>query len=176
MPLKARENIYSRSTYQTQAYPSQHIDIETQHGLRNHVVIPNTVKITLNLNIESTDKTRSVVNNVCRALVKKTVLTLGSTEIDTINNSDVYDTYKDLYLSEKECEERLLQGIQSANGLKARVGTKKADGAALIVTTQENAIKTTFDKRFAIPLDFDFLLSIWCIHMVSRRICLLELN
>ena len=30
------------------------------------------------------------------------VLLLGSKEIDTINNSDIYDTYKDLYLSNKE--------------------------------------------------------------------------
>ena len=81
---------------------------------------------------------------------------LGSKDIDTINNSDIYDTYKDLYLSEKEPEEKLLQGIQSANGLKARVGAKKSDGTALTVTTQENAIKKTFDKRFATPLDFDF--------------------
>ena len=33
---------------------------------------------------------------------------------------------------------------------------KKLDGIALTLTTQENAIKKTFDKRFAIPLDFDF--------------------
>ena len=44
---------------------------------------------------------------------------LGAKEIDTINNSDIYDTYKDLDLSEKEREKKLLQGIQSANGLKA---------------------------------------------------------
>ena len=81
---------------------------------------------------------------------------LGSKEIDTINNSDIYDTYKDLYLSEKEREEKLLQGIQSANGLKARVGAKKIRWAAMTVTTQENVIKMTLDKRFAIPLDFDF--------------------
>ena len=80
--------------------------------------------------------------------MKKKVLMLGSKEIDTINNSDVYDTYKDLYLSEKEREENLLQGIQSANGLKAAVDAKKADATALTLTTQENAI--------AIPLDFDF--------------------
>ena len=91
-----------------------------------------------------------------RALVKKKVLMLGSRDIDTINNSDIYDTYKDLYLSEKECREKLLQGIQLANGLKASLGAKKTDGAALILKTQENAIKKTFDKRFAIPLDFDF--------------------
>ena len=65
------------------------------------------------------------MNNVGRALVKEKVLMLGSKDIDTINNSDVYDTYKDLYLSEKEHEEKLLQGIQLANGLKARVGAKK---------------------------------------------------
>ena len=47
---------------------------------------------------------------------------LGSKNTDTINNSDIYDTYKDLYLSEKEREEKILQGIQSANGLKARLG------------------------------------------------------
>ena len=55
-------------------------------------------------------------------------------------------------MSEKEREEKLLQVIQSVNGLKAWIGSKKADD---IVTTQENAIKKTFDKRFAILLDFD---------------------
>ena len=81
---------------------------------------------------------------------------LDSKEVDTIINSDIYDTYKDLYLSKKEREEKLLQGIQPANGLKAQVGSKKADGTALTVATQENAIKKTLDKKFSIPLDFDF--------------------
>ena len=63
-----------------------------------------TVKISFNLDIESKDKTRSVVNNVGRALVKKQVLMLGLKGIDTINNSDMCDTYKDLFLSEKERE------------------------------------------------------------------------
>ena len=115
------------------AYPSQHIDIDILNGSRDHVIIPNTVKITFNLDIESTDKARSVVNNAGRALVKKRVLMLGSTDIETINNSDIYDTYKDLYLSEKEREERLPQDIQPANGLKARLA--RLDGTALTLTT-----------------------------------------
>ena len=96
------------------------------------------------------------MNNVGRTLVKEKVSMLGSKDIDTINNSDIYDTYKDSYLRKKEREEELLQGIQSANGLKARVGGENTDGIALATTTQEKAIKQTFDKRFAIPLDFDF--------------------
>ena len=59
------------------AYPNQHIDIEIPHGSRDHVIVPDTVKITFNLDIESTDKGRSIVNNVGRALVKKKVLMLS---------------------------------------------------------------------------------------------------
>ena len=93
-------------------YPNQQIDIEIPHGSRDHVIVPDTVKITFNLEISSTGKARIVVNNIGRALVIKKVLMLGSKEIDTINNSNIYDTYKDLYLSKKEGEEKLLQGIQ----------------------------------------------------------------
>ena len=78
------------------AYPNQHIDTEILHGSRDHVIVPDTVKIMFNNDTESTDKARSVVNNIGRALVKKKVLMLGSKEIDTINNSDIYDAYKDL--------------------------------------------------------------------------------
>ena len=53
------------------AHPNQHIDIEIPHGSRDHIIVPDTVKITFNLDIKSTDKTRSIVNNVSRTLVKK---------------------------------------------------------------------------------------------------------
>ena len=86
------------------AYLSQHIVIEIPHGSRDDGIIPDTVKITFNLQVTSTDKALSVVNNVGRALVKKKVLMLGSKDIDTINYSDIYNTYKDLYLSEEKRE------------------------------------------------------------------------
>ena len=53
-------------------------------------------------------------------------------------------------------KEKLLQGIQSATGLKAGVGATKVDGTALTITTEENAIKKTVSNRFSIQLDFDF--------------------
>ena len=102
---------------------------------------------------------------------------LGSKEIGTINNSDIYDTSKDLYLSKKEREEKLLQGIQPSNGLKVQVGAKKSDGAPLTVTTQENAIKKTFDKPFTIPLEFNFFKHPACPYRVKEDfIVRLELN
>ena len=117
------------------------------------------------------------MNNVGRALVKKKVLILGSTEIDTINNSDIYDTYKDLYLSKKGREEKLFQGIQPTNGLKTWVRAKKADGTALTLTTLENAIKKTFHKRFAISVDFDFFKHpVYPYGLKENLIVRLELN
>ena len=76
--------------------------------MRDNVIVPDTSKITFSLEIESTDKARSVLNNVSRALAKKKELILGSEAIDTINNSDIYDTYKNLFLSKKEREVKLL--------------------------------------------------------------------
>ena len=96
------------------AYPNQNNNAEIWHGSRDHVIVPETVKITFKLDIELTDKTRIIVNNVGRALVRKKVLMLGSKDIDTINNSDIYDTYKDLWLNKKKREEKLLQGIKAA--------------------------------------------------------------
>ena len=51
-------------------YPNQHIDIEIPKASTNHVSVPDSVFITFNLDIESTDKARSIVNNVGRALVR----------------------------------------------------------------------------------------------------------
>ena len=95
-------------------------------------------KLRLNL---SKDKTCIIANNIGRALVKKNVLMLRSNEI---NNSDIFDTCKDLYLNEKELEEKILQDIQSENDLMVQVGAKEADGMVVTVTTKENAIKKAF--------------------------------
>ena len=48
------------------------------------------------------------------------------------------------------------------------MGAKKADGAALSITIQENAIKKTLDKRFAIPLVLPFLV-IQYTHMDLKK-------
>ena len=108
-----------------------------------------------NLGTELTNKASTIFNNVGKALVKK-MLMLGSREINKINNSNIYDTYKDIYLSEKKGEEKLLHGIQSTNDLKACASAKKADDTAIIVSTKENAVKKTFVERFTITLYFDF--------------------
>ena len=47
-------------------HPNQHIDIEMPHGSRDHAIVPDTVKITFNLDIESIYKILSIVKDVGR--------------------------------------------------------------------------------------------------------------
>ena len=117
--------------------------------------MPDTVKIKFYFDIESTDKMRTIVDNFGKALVKKKMLILSSNQSDTINDSDIYDTYKNLYLEEKECEENLPECMQSANGLKALVGANKVADTKIKASIRENTTKTIFDERLAIPSFFD---------------------
>ena len=130
---------------------NEYINIEISHGLGDHVIASNSVKKMFNLNIESTGKIRSIVNNVNRVLMRKVIL-LGAKKVDRILNSNIYDTYKDTYFSEKEHEEELLlQKIKSANDVKVQAGAKRVVGTAITLPVKVNAIKSSFVKTFAVP-------------------------
>lgn len=47
------------------------------HGLRDHDIVPDTIKNTFNFDIESIDKTCSIVKNVGRTLGMKNMLMIG---------------------------------------------------------------------------------------------------
>ena len=56
-------------------YTNQHIDIEIPLGSRDHVIVSDTVKITLKV-LTLSQQTRSIFKNVGRALVKKKMIML----------------------------------------------------------------------------------------------------
>ena len=93
------------------------------------------------------------MNNVGRCLVEMKNLALGGKYIETLDNADVYDIHADLYVDKHISENALLQGIQGPDGLRARIGSKKADGTAF--TAEQTAIAKTLGNRFTIPLDFE---------------------
>ena len=72
------------------------------------------MKTTFIFGNESTEKANSIVKNAGRALMNKMMLMLGLKEADIINNTVIYDLCNDLYWSQTEREEKLLQVIQSS--------------------------------------------------------------
>ena len=59
-----------------------------------------------------------------------------------MNNSDIYDTYKDLYLNENNMKRRY-----SVRELFNGTGPSKKDRYRDTVTAKENTIKKTFGKN-----------------------------
>ena len=59
--VKGKREYITKVNMPNIAYPNQHIGIKIPHGSRYHVIIQHTVNITFNLDINSTDKARSVV-------------------------------------------------------------------------------------------------------------------
>ena len=113
--------------------------------------------------------------NVGRNLVAKKTLTLGSTELELIENCDIFDTYKDLYLTKKQRENMHFQGIQPENGLKARVGAKKSDGTDLTLSTAENAVKKTLGRGLQYLLTLSSSNNLFP-HTTCMKNFLLQLN
>ena len=91
------------------------------------------------------------MQNVGRNLVAKKTFSLDSTELEVIENADIFDTYKDPYLTKKQREKMQLERIQPENSLKARAGTKTADGTDLTLSTAENAVNKTLEKQVYDP-------------------------
>ena len=50
--FKSKREYIAKINIPNIAYPSQHIDIDISHGSRDHVIIPGTIKITFNLDME----------------------------------------------------------------------------------------------------------------------------
>ena len=70
----------------------------------------------------------------------------------SIDDSDIYHCYVDLWKSPSERVNMAYQGIGKANMLKHRVG---ADNATAY--TEDEAIADAYKNRFCIPLDFELL-------------------
>ena len=107
-------------------YLEQVIRVSFPRESSNTTMVGEPQQLTCNLDFESSkNKERSVgVNNISRGLVAKKTLYLGSTELEVTKNSDIFDVYRELYLTKKQREIMYLHSIQAENGLKARVGAK----------------------------------------------------
>ena len=51
-PKSKREHI-AKVSIPILAYPNQHTDTKIPHGSKDHIIVPDTIKITFNLDIES---------------------------------------------------------------------------------------------------------------------------
>ena len=121
----------------------------------NDVIVPGSARLAFTISLTSTDANRTLVQNIGRAVVKKLTIKISGNEVMSIDDSDVYYCYQDLWKTALEREKAQYQGIDTTtdrNVTKLRVGAGDAADVAV-----DQAIATAYGNRFFVPLDFELL-------------------
>ena len=97
-----------------------------------------------------------MVQNLGRAIVKKTVIKISGNEVMSVDDSDVFNCYGDLWKTKKERKNDQYQGIDtSGNQNTTRIGIGAGNKDETFAA--DKAIADAFGNRFYIPLDFELL-------------------
>lgn len=119
------------------------------------VIVPGTTRLAFQIKLDSTDVNSLVVNNLGRAIVKKTTIKISGNEVMSIDDSDVFGCYADLWKTDNERANAQYQGIDTS---KDRNVTKNRLGAGdKANTVKDVAVAKAYGNRFYIPLDFELL-------------------
>ena len=117
------------------------------------VIVPCTTRLAFNIELEATDKNRTIVKNLGRAIVKKISIKLDGNEVSCIDDADIFYVYKDLWLPVKERENSHYQGIQNTNTAALRI---KSDAGTK--TKQPDAsLAHAYGNRFYVPLEHELI-------------------
>ena len=119
------------------------------------MIVPGTARLAFRITLNSEDANRIVVQNLGRAILKKTVIKISGDEVMSVDDSDVFNCYGDLWKTALERKNDQYQDIDTSgnrNATRIRIGAGNKDETV----AADKAIADAFGNRFYIPLDFDF--------------------
>ena len=68
----------------------------------NDVIVPRTARLAFTIELASKDANATVYQNLGRAIVKKTTIKISGNEVMSIDDSDIFHCYVDLWRSPSE--------------------------------------------------------------------------
>ena len=120
----------------------------------NDVIVPDSLKLTFDLELTSSVNTRYAVNNIGKALITKLTISFEGNEIQSIQNFDIWQTFNDRWLTPSERAHLIEQGIDDEGNInKIRLKAHNAEAAASI---EEKAIARAYGSKFCIPISSYF--------------------
>ena len=97
---------------------------------QNEVLVPGSLGLRFDIDLTGGHANNYLVQNVSRALVSKMVVKFAGTILQDTDGYDLYKIYEDLFLSQEQRDDMVLEGIQSTDLSKIRsnAGDKKTSG------------------------------------------------
>ena len=154
--MKAERTVKRITFNPTEADPGNTLYVSVPKLHAEEVIVPGTLSLLFDLDLKITGghANNYLVQNVSRALIDHFVAQYAGTTIQDTNGYDIYEIFKDLFLSVDEREEMLLEGIQTTklNKIRSDAGDKATSGV-----DTENAIESVYKNKYKINLDHQIL-------------------
>ena len=96
----------------------------------NEVLVPGSLALLFNIDLAGGHANNFLVQNVTRALVDRLVVKYAGEILQDTVGYDIFKIWEDLFLSQEERDNMILEGIQSEDLCKIRsgAGDKKTSG------------------------------------------------
>ena len=122
---------------------------------KDDVIVPGTARLAFTITLNSEDANRTVVHHLDRAIVKKSTIKISGNEVMSLDDSDVFHCYNDLWKTAPDRANGHYQGIDASDNrnTRIRVGAGNRDSSV----AADKAIADVFGDRFFTALDFELL-------------------
>ena len=151
--LKAETTLQRATFTPSTANPGETLYINIPKLSGDNVIVPNSVKLAFDLELQKTEANDTVVNNLGRNLVNNFKVLFGGETLQDTNRYDLFSTYHDSFLPKTERTKRLRQGISNGNMRKLRTGAGDADTS----DPGQVSLGKIYGKRYHIPINHPIL-------------------
>jgi len=121
---------------------------------KNEVLVAGLLALVFDIDLSGGHANYFLVQIVTWALVDRLVVKFAGTILQDTVGHDIYKTFEDLFLSQEERDNRILEGIQGEDLCK--ICSDAGDKKTLGVNT-ENKLNEVYGKKYRISLDHQIL-------------------
>jgi len=152
--MKAERAVNRITFTPSEASPSSTLYVSVPKLNENEVLVPGLLALVFDIDLAGGHANNFLVQNVTRALVDRLVVKFAGTILQDTVGYDIYKTFEDLFLSQEERDNRILEGIQTEDLCKIRseAGDKKTSGVKA-----EEKLTEVYGKKYWIRLDHQVL-------------------
>ena len=149
------EHAVKRITFNpSEANPSNKLYVYVPKLNENEVLVPGSLALVFDIDLSGGNANNFLVKNVMQALIDMLVVKFVGTTLQDTVGYNIYKTFEDLFLSQEERDNRILEGIKSEDLFKINsdVGDKKTSGV-----DAKNKLNEVYGKKYRIRLDHEIL-------------------
>ena len=128
--MKAERAVKRITFDRSEASPGATLYVSVPKLNENEVLLPGSLALLLNIDLTEGHANNFLVQNVTRALIDRLVVNYGGEILQDTVGYDIFKIWEDLFLSQEERDNMILEGIQSEDLCKIRsdAGDKKTPG------------------------------------------------